>query len=192
MPTENWFPTPIFAHELTGDNLDIIQNELSTALNAIKQSSELSPWGDAVNTTFNFQGTNDIDTHNLVNFKSMILSAIDEYTKSIGYNGPRFSIYESWFNFSSNGSFQYDHVHAGSRISGVYYFSATEEDGAIRFQNPNPYVHFDGFPADGMPTESVSYKPKTGRLLLFPSWLTHRVNINNTTHERISIAINLK
>lgn len=192
MPIENWFSVPIFAYDFTGDALDVLQREIGTVMPDISNSMLPSPWGDTVKTTFEFEKTNDIKTHKLIKLESALSWALDTYIKSINYNGPQMTLTESWFNSYSTGGFQYDHTHAGNKVSGTYYYATNGEDGAIRFSNPNQHMHFNGFPSDGSFGESASYTPKVGRLLLFPSWLTHRVNVNNTNHTRISIAMNFK
>jgi uncharacterized protein (TIGR02466 family) len=191
MPLENWFPTPIFVHDFEDPELSEIQAEISSVIPTARSCHQASPWGDSVETTFDFKGTNDIKRFEMPVLLSKINWTVQKYVNSLHYQGPAFALTESWFNFSKTNGFQFDHTHAGSRISGVYYYQTSNSDGNIRFQNPNPFVHFRGFPADDIPSESISYKSKNGRLILFPSWLTHRVNKNLTTIERISISFNL-
>ena len=38
---------------------------------------------------------------------------------------------------------------------------------------------------------TMSYPPKEGRLVLFPSWVSHGVRENHTDEDRISISFNL-
>jgi uncharacterized protein (TIGR02466 family) len=191
MPIENWFSTPIFVYDFEDNELSDIQSEISVVIESAKTCYQTSPWGDSVETTFDFNGTNDIEKFKMSLFLSKIHWAVEKYTSGILYQGPSFVLTESWFNFSKTHGFQFDHTHAGSRISGVYYYQTSDNDGNIRFQNPNPFSHFRGFPADGVPSESINYKSKNGRIILFPSWLTHRVNKNLTDNERISISFNL-
>jgi uncharacterized protein (TIGR02466 family) len=192
MPTEHWFSTPIFAYDLTGSDLETVQSEIASNLEQIRKvaSDTSTQWGDSVVTTFN--GTNDIEAYNLIALNNFLFGAVQEYMNNIRYIGAPVELVESWFNFYKKDGFQYDHTHPNYRISGTYYYASNGEDGSIRFQNPNQHVHAHLFPADGVSTESISYTPKVGRLLLFPSWLVHRVNMNNTDHERISIAMNFK
>ena len=192
MSTEHWFSTPIFAYDLTGPALEKVQGEIANCLEQVRHVSEntTTQWGDSVTTTFN--GTNDIQAYKLDTLNAFLIDAVAEYIRSIKYVGPQVELIESWFNFYKKDGYQYDHTHPQFRVSGTYYYASNGEDGNIRFQNPNVHVHAHLFPADGMPMESISYTPKVGRLLLFPSWLVHRVNKNNTEHERISIAMNFK
>lgn len=192
MSTEFWFATPIYGFDFAGDELASIQTQIDSVIAKVIEDKGSSPWGDNVKTTFNFAGVHDIEKYNLSALREKILWAANDYATSIKYPEPDFKLLESWFNFCDNGGFQYDHTHPGYRVSGVYYYASNEEDGRIRFPNPVSEMQFGGFPSDRIPIDAITYKPKTGRILLFPSWLTHRVNVNTTDHTRISIAFNLK
>ena len=189
MIAEQWFSIPIFYEDIIDLELDIIQKEIFSAIPYITQQkiSNPSAWKDGVQTTFT-PSINDIVNFKLDNLKNKI---INESTHILNhYNIPNddLNINQSWINFYKKGAFQFEHNHVSAsytpRLSGVYYYKTNGEDGDImfksnRYQVPSPFVITD-----------ISYKPKIGRLLLFPSWLTHRVNINNTENERISIAFN--
>jgi uncharacterized protein (TIGR02466 family) len=193
MSVEYWFSVPLFVHDFSIEKLDAIQQEIKNSIDSISTDKKTSPWGDSVETTFSKEhSVNDVEHYGLEVLHSAILEAVNSYCNNIKYPDPDFKLTESWFNFYQANDFQYDHTHPHSRLSGVYYYHASEKDGKIRFQNPNPYMQFGGFPSDRIPIDAVTYKPKTGRIILFPSWLVHRVNINETTGERISVAFNLQ
>ena len=193
MSVEYWFSVPLFVHDFPIEQLDTIQQEIKNSINDISADKKNSPWGDRVETTFSKeQLVNDVEQYGLQALHSAILESVNSYCGNIKYPNPDFALTESWFNFYQTSDFQYDHTHPQNRISGVYYYNATESDGKIRFQTPNPHMQFGGFPSDRIAVDAVSYRPKTGRIILFPSWLSHRVNINETTGERISIAFNLR
>ena len=188
---EYWFPTPVFCHDFTGSILKRIQDEIHINLDYITKDKKNSPWGDTVKTTFDNNLVNDVETYQLLELKNALFWAVDQYVTEIKYPEADFQLIESWFNFCEKNGFQYDHTHPRCRISGVYYYQTNTEDGKLRFENPNPIMQFNGFPSDRLPISSVNYTPKIGRMVLFPSWLTHRVNVNYTNHERISITFNL-
>lgn len=192
MKLENWFGTPIFQHDFTGTVLTEIQKEIESAVSQITATSLSNPWGDNTESTFKHgEITNDIKTFNMLTLEDAIYRLSQEWSRMLNYKGLPFSLTSSWLNFSTLGSFQFDHKHPGNRISGCYYYQTTGNDGSIRFENPNTYALAGGFPFDDINADGVTYPPAVGRLILFPSWLTHRVSINNTSKERISIAFNL-
>ncbi len=190
MAVEWYFPTPLFVHTFQDEQLEIIQKEISDRLPTILKEIHTSPWGDNVGTTFERNGKNDVVTFKLDIFKSAIEAAVQSYATTIGYPQTNFKLIESWFNVCKKNQFQYDHTHSTARISGCYYYQTNEEDGKIRFANPNPIIHIGRFPADELDIEAVTFTPKVGRILLFPGWLAHRVGVNTTDHDRISIAFN--
>jgi uncharacterized protein (TIGR02466 family) len=193
MPIEYWFPTPIFVRDYTGSELESIQSEITSALPDIKLESTPVITGGAMLSTFKWGNGNahDIVKYNLTHLKQAVQNAVDDYTMAINYQGPPFQFGGSWFNLSTRGGTHFDHVHPYTRISGCYYYQTQGNEGHIKFQNPNPIIHMGGFPADQLVQDSVKIAPLAGRLVLFPCWLTHRVEINKTDNERISIAFNI-
>ena len=97
-----------------------------------------------------------------------------------------------WININGYQTTNATHTHPLSYISGVFYVKAKENQGDICFENPLKY--FNQF-MYGEPTFLDSYvyhKPRTGKLLLFPSSLPHSVLPNETNIDRISISFNTK
>ena len=37
----------------------------------------------------------------------------------------------------------------------------------------------------------ISHNPQVGKMILFPGWLQHGVNVNNTDNIRMSLAFNI-
>ena len=192
MKIESWFSTPVIYHDFTGPQLVEIQQEIKIAVEQVKTQPMGNPWGDKTTSTFKHgELTNDIKKYNMVSLERAIFQLTAEWCRQLRYAGPEFILQSSWLNFAEKGGFQFDHKHPGNRISGCYYYQTTGEDGSIRFENPNTYALSGGFPHDIINADGIVYKPAVGRLILFPSWLTHRVGINNNTTERISLAFNL-
>ena len=104
----------------------------------------------------------------------------------------------AWVTIYPQEAYVPQHIHAGFWVSGVYYVKAEESCGEIIFQDPawlaksmtissNDLVPL-GFPA---PPTGYQYAPKTGDLLLFPSWLPHNTNPNLSEEDRIICSFNL-
>lgn len=100
----------------------------------------------------------------------------------------------SWVNINSKGCYNTRHSHAdaGILLSGVYYVTVPENSGNILFCDPRPTV-VHSF-ADSRYYKSYQIypiQPKENMLLLFPCWLEHQVEPNNSNEDRISISFNL-
>lgn len=184
--TELWFSVPIIYADVK--NFDLIQKQIKGALPKVRKTKPQSVWGDTVKTTYTDTG-NDLYFYNIGELLNNVETVANQYYAKYAREDITLKVYNSWFNFSEKKDFQFDHVHPGSKVSGVYYYQTNGEDGALVFSNPNIYVS-DYLSTFGNP--NVEYQPKMGRMILFPSWLRHSVMPNLTNNERISISFNLK
>jgi uncharacterized protein (TIGR02466 family) len=116
-----------------------------------------------------------------------------EYFHELVLTPINLEIGESWFNFYKEGDFMYDHEHPSGVVSGVYYYEMPENSGGdIYFRSPNPLMHHRVWPQCGDPDfQQYKLTPKVGRLILFPSWLTHSVMPVTGSERKISISFNL-
>ena len=105
-----------------------------------------------------------------------------------------FYITQSWLNINKPGEYHHAHSHQNSLISGVFYIS-TEEDDKIYFHDPNVKIK------DVLRIEPEEFNlfnsltwwlpVNSNELVLFPSWLDHRVEVNEkATTDRISLSFN--
>ena len=105
-----------------------------------------------------------------------------------------FYITQSWLNVTKPGGFHHDHWHMNSIISGVFYIT-TEEDYKITFSDPNAKIkdllRFEKKEYNVFNSTIWSFPSVANELMLFPSWLDHKVDVNNkATTDRISISFN--
>lgn len=95
-----------------------------------------------------------------------------------------------WVNVNKKHDYNVAHIHSNSAISGCIYLQVDMDSGKIVFRNPTPSVHYqlpnniEGF------YESFKVTPQNGTLVMFPSYLDHYVEENNSDLTRISIAFN--
>jgi uncharacterized protein (TIGR02466 family) len=98
-----------------------------------------------------------------------------------------------WININGKGHMNHPHAHPGSSLSGVYYIKCnTATSGRIMFINPNAYHCNEDLIDTFTPVTSSKYfqRPEENKLLIFPSWMTHYVEPNQTDEDRISISFN--
>ncbi|HZR37062.1 MAG TPA: TIGR02466 family protein [Nevskia sp.] len=85
------------------------------------------------------------------------------------------------------------HNHPNCLLSGSYYLDTPPGCGDILFRDPREvaYVYQPPY-ADGRSrTPDTAIKPDPALLLLFPPWLLHWVEPNDSDSDRISVAFNV-
>ena len=137
-------------------------------------------------------------------YKAMTLA--DEHTIDVkGSDAKRFEwIPEMWANISSAGDANQYHTHPGSFWSVVAYIddgyqgsSDAGLGGQLQLLDPRmPMVRMTApdlrFADSGKPqANEIAIRPRTGMLVMFPSWLQHAVQPFRGSGQRISVAINL-
>ena len=107
---------------------------------------------------------------------------------------PSLRICNFWFNVNPKGSYNTLHNHQDSILSGVYYIDIPDENmGNIEFHRDDEAQYYIPENLDRytqFTSTKATYKPETGLLLIFPSWLKHFVQGNQSEHLRISMSFN--
>jgi uncharacterized protein (TIGR02466 family) len=106
---------------------------------------------------------------------------------------PQLEIKNIWLNINPPGSYNELHNHAGSVLSGVYYVEANERQGNIQFErSDNAEYHLPEYmeKITYFNATRATYAAKSGALYIFPSWLKHHVQGNQSNTDRISLSFN--
>lgn len=100
-----------------------------------------------------------------------------------------------WLNFNQKYSYNTDHIHPGSLLSGTFYIQAPDRCGDLIFSRGdnlyNLLWNLVGFSSSPFFSTEHKVTPIAGMLVLFGSWETHRVEQNLSDEERISFSFNL-
>ena len=100
-----------------------------------------------------------------------------------------------WANINPPGGYNAPHIHPNSLFSGVYYVKTPPDSGRLALMDPRPGVQ------QNMPTRKPGklprelwrdtyYDPVPGRIIMFPSWMWHKVEPNKSNDTRISVSFN--
>jgi len=117
----------------------------------------------------------------------------------LGYKKRNYAISTSWFTLSNKGEGSQIHIHKNSFWSCVYYYQEEypEGTGGILFDNPNIDL-FDFYYSDNDITEtnnlnsrSCIFSPQPNLLLVFPSYLKHKIMKHDNDAQRSSLAFNI-
>lgn len=181
---------PILYHDLEADKRDFVQAEIREALPKILKMDLTNPWEDTVETSFKYspRDCNILQDMCLYTLEEIIIDQARFFCSEYGL-GYDLEVKESWINFSKKGGFQHSHNHLPYLLSGIYYYQTNGEDGSLQFTSPNPWLNDRTYPFG---FDKVTYQPIVGRLIIFPSYLAHLVNINKTDSTRISVSFNIE
>ena len=188
MPVNSIFATPILVKDIVGPELAQIDAEIERALRWAKGHD--TPWEELGTTTFDFRGCNDVVKFGLDSLNKALALAIRELCESTGYGQPYPQLTDSWLNWYGQGDFMFEHIHPDRSLSGCYYHRVPEGSGILKFKNPNPLMQWKAWPADRIRDQDYRVEPREGRLVIFPSWVTHRVGPNLGEDTRVSLAFN--
>jgi uncharacterized protein (TIGR02466 family) len=178
---ENLFPTPVGFYEL---DKPVTEKELQF----IKD----------LETRANDGNTTSVDNY-LLKSKEMkriaafIDKSVQDYFQAVYAPKHKVKPYvtQSWSNYTNKGQYHHKHAHPNSFISGVFYVAADPAKDRIFFYK-------DGYQQVKVTTEDWNqwnseswwFPVETGKIVLFPSNLTHMVETVQSEDTRISIAFN--
>ena len=137
-------------------------------------------------------------THKAANFldqkefkliKQDIQNCVDEYCVTCGLE--QAIIAKSWFNIQEEEGHVNEHRHELSIVSGAYYPYCEEDSAPIVFTSPilGPKMAEIHNNATEFTSDKMEFHPRSGMLVLFPSWLYHR-SLYNKTNKRLTISFN--
>lgn len=94
-----------------------------------------------------------------------------------------------WGSYYQRGDYHPSHIHPLSTLSGTYWPIAEDKASKIIFENPSESSMMQYPPA----YEHCEYQhqPKTGEMLIWPSWLKHKVPAQNNDALRVSVSFNV-
>ena len=101
---------------------------------------------------------------------------------------------QGWINVNPPGAFNAPHDHSSFALSGVYYASVPPEGrgGAIEFLDPRANANACTIEGAACFNRKFRIHPKPGNLLVFPSYLTHWVQPNGDSTDRVTVAFNIR
>ena len=182
-----YFPTIIYAKDVQLDNR-LFEKEIV----------EWSKKDKGIRRTNMIGWHSTTDMHKIPVFKTLVdelfKMQMEIYKEELLSREP--IIGNMWANINPPGGYNRPHIHPNSHFSGVYYIKAPQNSGEIVFNDPRSGAHMimperikDSKPPSHLWRE-VRINPLEGRLIMFPSWLWHCVDPNESNDIRISVSFN--
>ena len=100
-----------------------------------------------------------------------------------------------WANINPKDGLNQPHIHPNSLFSGVYYVKSNPQAGRLKIYDPRAGVQIvmpvrkKGKPPKHL-WRDANLDPIPGRILIFPAWLWHCVEPNESNDIRISVSFN--
>jgi uncharacterized protein (TIGR02466 family) len=120
-------------------------------------------------------------------FASTMIQSVND-----GSSKPAFM--NMWTTIYPPGAFVPEHVHSNALLSGVFYARAPANCGNLVFRDPSSVAKImfirsmTEFPA----VDTIHVHPvKTGSMVIFPAWLPHSTEVNESGEDRIIVSFNL-
>jgi uncharacterized protein (TIGR02466 family) len=183
------FPTHIWVHDLGPDVAAPMNQRLADMLDKLTRPRPQLPPGNNWQT--------DQTLHKVPEFgelMSAFLAASAEILTKLDVVYSGIEISGCWANVSPKGAIHLPHHHPNNYLSGIYYVHTTEGADRVTFYDPSQIN--DVLAPQLRAANKYNYKEytipaKPGRLVIFPSWLTHSVPENTSDQFRISISFNI-
>ena len=189
--TVNLFPVPV--HQFDVNGFSEIQDELiEYAYDCKKKDSKgvsISNRGGWQSEGFEIINEDDILQLFLINCLSNF-PFIKESVKLRGY---------AWININKPGDYNIKHVHPTNNLSGVLWIKTPKNCGDIIFDSPyefQAYQEIESYSNEFKDSFNIDhnyyFNPTEGRMIVFPAHLSHHVQENKSSEDRISVSFNIR
>ena len=178
----NIFPTLVQVHHIDCD---------TKIVNAFLNDCDMDTWPEDIGkgTTGSRQVENLLHINEFEDIRKAIEERLDEYCDDVGLE--RVDIGKAWINDQAQEGYVASHRHELSIVSGAYYPIVEEGSASIVFDSPikTPRMAEIHNKATDYTADKMEFEPKSGMLILFPSWLYH-YSLPNKTDKRVTISFN--
>ena len=188
------FSDPILKYKL--DDYKIFNKELEKYIYNLHEEDtkgvKKSNKGGWHSKNFSLSEQNSIQTKFALKVQKYILDCFQNMGWKI--QGKNIRITEMWAIINKKESFNVVHTHPNCYLSSAYYVKASKNCGSFIAENPNVAKRYF-FPEiankNQFNADTAGIEIEEGDLLLFPSYLPHKVSKNESDVDRIVISFNV-
>jgi len=132
----------------------------------------------------------------LSKLKKELLLCVEEYFKNVIATKNKIVPYitQSWINLTNKEESHHLHRHMNSIVSGVFYIKANKQFDNISFEKDfekNNSIQLNVEKYNAFNAKEWIFPVETGDVILFPSYLQHKVQNKKDEDTRISLAFNI-
>ena len=180
------FPTPIYVKTFNLNNRELEKSIVnwSEEKNGINRSN-MNGW----HSDYNMQ--NKDEYKDLVNELNLMQNEILKEENLVENS----ILTTMWANINYVGSSNKSHIHPNSLWSGVYYVKTQKNCGSLVLEDPRIAglmikPQYKSSTIQRHQASEIKIEPIEGNCIMFPAWLFHSVDINNSNDKRISVSFN--
>jgi len=186
MIKEQFFPTTVYGKDVQLDNAKLTQDIVNWSnQDRGLQKTNYKGWHSKTNMA------SKPEYQNLVN--ELMIMCKDVFKEEWLDREPILG--NMWANINPKDGMNQPHIHPNSLFSGVYYVKSNPQAGRLKIYDPRPGAQIV-MPArlEGQPPKHLwrdaNLDPVPGRIIMFPAWLWHSVEPNQSNDIRISVSFN--
>lgn len=193
---EHIFPVKIYKTQYTG-KLEELKSTLIPKLDSVFEKTKLNNQGSMRGGLCSYNAVRDLHSWpELSPYIDFLNKHLPIYWKELGYKKEPV-IAEMWANKYSQGSFIDTHNHSPITVTASFYLQKPVDSGNICFVNPlDTLLKYQ--PLEDLDNRNIYHKMfnyevdvKEGDVVMFPGWLNHETQPNNSNLDRIIIGTNV-
>ena len=183
---DNWFNIPVYNKKKAFLPYEL--NQLYDGFVDLKNKNILTNHNGTSLLSYNTNIKSVLDYFDLKHIKEKIRLYCNDYLINCGVKFNNVETREDWLIGYTKGEYQGEHNHGYDDrfISGIIYAKVPVGSSLIQFTTPNPYLNHTCIRY----TQTISYTPEEGMIIIFPSFLKHNVLPNtNLSEESLRLCI---
>jgi len=200
MAVKEFFPTQIYYGDIQSKPRAFCNSLKSDCFQIRDYDLKGKAWSkkNYPNGYTSYSSLNDIHmmTSTFIELREKIDQHLKKFLQQLDYQVRFDQLFMSdcWLNIMPKGAYHGLHLHPLSFISGTFYVQANATSPGIKFEDPRLSRMLAQPPKkDSIRIKNknfIQFAAKTGKLILFESWLRHEVPMNTAKSDRISISFN--
>ena len=171
-------------------DFNVLKPKINNLFSIVEQNSKLEH-GNALSTVSVDKALQPHTWEELAEFQQWLGGRIAEIRRAHEFVYTYSEVESSWFNRHGRDGETLEHNHNNVTFVVSAYIQLPPGSGFIEFKDPLEY-HKTSYPI--FPEESLyrALPTETNDVLIFPGWMRHRVQPNNTDQDRIVLTFNIK
>jgi uncharacterized protein (TIGR02466 family) len=183
------FPTLVFKSQLSPESFEPLNRKILARLDELTADEPPLDPGGMWQTDQRFH-----EAEGMEDLERIIRGSCTGVLDSMKVAYESFDITGCWANISGPAAPHKMHTHPNNYLSGVYYVKTQDRANSIFFHDPRPQITIISPPpleVGPATAGKIRVQADPGALIVFPSWLQHSVEPNQSPENRVSIAFNI-